>query len=318
MDFFVNDLSLNKQFADHLAFRQALEEVMRCHKCAVGYRRGFRIPRAIAGRQVSPTLNFRQAVQATGDRNFTILTMSWIDKHGPFVEDELLRSPGEYLELIDGTVVSEEVIGEAATRQFQGQSSGLVSFVPSAFQHTPVEVRWHRDNDIATCEVANYWSVAELDRHLEAQREAPATWEAFIEQLPGRFPNLSFLPNLADHLIGEPFSPYVVERTFFLLKQLDELKTCFDAQGRRTARGEELMDNFFRRDRARFSDASEQEKNDPRFRAAMTFRGPDGAAMECFWHGKIQTPPYRIHFSYPIERDTPLYICYIGQKLTKK
>lgn len=319
MDFFVNDLSLDKQYADHSIFRQALEEVMRCHKCAVSYRRTLRVPRGIGSRSVTPALSFRQAVQATGDRNFVILTMGWIDKHGPFVEDDLLRSPGEYFDLSDGTVVSEEAIGEAATRQFQGQSSGLVSFAPSAFLYSPVEVRWHRDDDQpVTCELANYWSAEELDRYLEEQREVPATWQAFIEQLPARFPNLSFLPNLLKHLAGEPFSPYVVERSLFLLKQLDELKTCFDAQGRRTARGEELVDSFFRRGKAVFSDASDTEKNDANFRSAMTFKDPEGRELPCFWHGKIKTPQYRIHFSYPIERDTPLYIAYIGPKLTKK
>ena len=319
MNFFVNDLSLDRQFPDHLIFRQALEEVMRCHKCAAGYKRALRVPRAIGRRPVSPSLNFRQAVQASGDRNFIILTMGWIDKHGPFIEDELLRSPGEYLDLNDGTVVSEESIGEAAARQFEGLPSGLVSFAPSTFQHTPVEVRWHQDDgNTATCDLSNYWAAQELGRYLEGQRQAPATWREFIEQLPARFPNLTFFPNLESHLNGETFSPYVVERTFVLLGVLNELKTCFDADGRRTTRGEEVMDNYFRRDRARFSDASEQEKNDPRFRAAMTFQDPNGVAMECFWHGKIQTPPYRIHFNYPIEKDMPLYIAYIGDKLTKK
>jgi hypothetical protein len=319
VDLFVNDLSLHGQFSDHQTFRRSLDEVIQCRACAATYRRALRVPRSIIGRPAIGQADFRQAVQMTGDKNFVSLVISWIAKNGPFVEDDLLRSPGEYLDLNDGTVVSEEAIGEAATRHFQSLPAGLVSFAPSTFQHTPIEVHWHRDDgSTVTCDLSNYWAVEELERHLEGERQTPATWEEFIEQLPARFPNLTFSSNLEQHLDGETFSPYVVERTFFLLGVLNELKTCFDAEGRRTARGEELMDNFFRRERARFSDASEQEKNDPRFRAAMTFRDPDGAAMECFWHGKIQTPPYRIHFSYPIEQDAPLYICYIGQKLTKK
>lgn len=318
MDLFVNDLSLHGQFGDHQAFRRSLEAVIQCRDCAISYRRTVRVARSIVGRPAIGQADFRQAVLAAGDKNFVSLVISWIAKNGPFVEDELLRNPSEYLVLTDDTLVSEEAIGEAATRHFQGLPSGLVSFAPSTFQHTPIEVSWHRDDEnTTTCELSNYWSAQELDHYLEGQRQAPATWGEFIEQLPARFPNLYFLPHLEDHLAGETFSPYVVERTFILLGVLNELKICFDANGRRTARGEELMDNYFRRERARFSDSSEQEKNDPRFRAAMLFRDPNGIEMACFWHGKIQTPPYRIHFSYPIERDAPLYVCYIGQKLTK-
>ena len=50
----------------------------------------------------------------------------------------------------------------------------------------------------------------------------------------------------------------------------------------------------------------------------MTFKDPEGRELICFWHGKIKTPQYRIHFSYPIEKGAPLYIAYIGEKLTKK
>ena len=319
MDFFVNDLSLHGQFIDHAGFRRSLQEVLQCRTCATTYGHTMKVPRAILGRPVLASQSFRQVVQATGDRNFIMFIMAWLDKHGPFVEDELLRNPNEYLDINDGTVVSEEAIGEAATRHFQGLSAGLVSFAPSTFQRSPVEVHWHRhSSDPVTCEIPNYWNAQELDHYLEGQQRDPATWKEFIAQLPARFPHLTFLPGLENHLAGDPFSLYVVERTFVLLGVLNELKTCFDVDGHRTARGEELMDNYVRRDRARISDSSEQEKNDPRLRAAMTFRDPSGEELVCFWHGKIQTPPYRIHFSYPIQKDVPLYIAYIGDKLTKR
>lgn len=50
----------------------------------------------------------------------------------------------------------------------------------------------------------------------------------------------------------------------------------------------------------------------------MTFKDEHGNPLECFWHGKISTSYYRIHFSYPITHDEPLYIAYIGPKLTKQ
>ena len=38
----------------------------------------------------------------------------------------------------------------------------------------------------------------------------------------------------------------------------------------------------------------------------------------CPWHGKVKSPQYRIHFSWPTTATTPIYIVYVGPKLTKK
>jgi hypothetical protein len=246
--------------------------------------------------------------------------MVWIGKNGPFLEDQLMGSPNEYLSLQNDVVVTETAIGEAAARHFQGLPAGLVSFAPSGYLFTPIEVNWHRDSaDVETCELPNFWESPTFEDYLKAQQSLPQTWQEFIAQLPGRFPNLTFLPDLEQHVAGTTFSPYLIARSFELLDVLNRLKTCFDAEGRRTAAGEELMDNYFRRDKALFSDSSDSEKNDAGFRNAMTFKDPDGQELICFWHGKIRRPiQFRIHFSYPIQSHTPLYIAYIGPKLTKK
>ncbi|WP_129629001.1 hypothetical protein [Candidatus Oscillochloris fontis] len=320
MDLFVNDLSLHGQFGDYQAFRRSLDDVLACRTCAANYQRTLRVPRSIIERQVTPQADFRQAVQANRDRNFVMLIMEWLNKRGPFVEDDLLRNPNEYLALSDDTLVTDEAIGEAATRHFQGLSAGLISFAPSTYQHTPISVHWHHDDgSVESCALPNCCEPEQLQCLLESYRQPPESWNDFIAQLPGRFPHLTFLPGLEDYLKGTTFSPYLVERSFVLLDVLNRLKTCFDAEGQRTAAGEELIDNFFRRDKALFSDSSDSEKNDPVFRNAMTFKDPDGHELICFWHGKVKRPiQFRIHFSYPIQSHTPLYVAYIGEKLTKK
>ena len=48
-------------------------------------------------------------------------------------------------------------------------------------------------------------------------------------------------------------------------------------------------------------------------------RGDDPTkTLFCPWHGKVQTPQLRVHFSYPIRANEPLYIVYVGPKLTKR
>lgn len=319
MDFFVNDVSLHGQFAHAHAFREAFDHVQSCKKILLQYQRRLFVSRQIIDRQVCVGQTFRQAVQATGDRNFIQLVMIWIAKNGPFIEDEQIGDPDEYLSLPHGEVVTDTALGAAAFHQFQGYDAGLVSFAPSNFTYTPVEVHWHRsDSNIEIGEVLNFWEVQALKTHLDRQQAMPQTWREMTHQLPKRFPNLIFLDGFDRYLDGEPFNPYVVERIFVLLDVLNRLKECFDIHGQRTPEGEELMNNYFYRTNARFSDSSESEKNDPRWRAAMTFRTPEGNAIQCFWHGKIKSSQYRIHFTYPIVSDQPLYIVYIGPKLTRK
>jgi hypothetical protein len=74
-------------------------------------------------------------------------------------------------------------------------------------------------------------------------------------------------------------------------------------------------------DRARFTDSSDTEKKDRQFAQAMTFTHPETRGrVFCSWHGKIQTPLYRIHFEWPIpdNQDRKILVAYIGPKLTKK
>jgi hypothetical protein len=53
----------------------------------------------------------------------------------------------------------------------------------------------------------------------------------------------------------------------------------------------------------------------------MTFPHPErvGETLFCPWHGKVQTPQIRIHFSgTTIRHDQPLYVVYIGPKIAKR
>ncbi|WP_448544934.1 hypothetical protein [Roseiflexus sp.] len=322
MDFFVNELSLHGQFKNVSEFRQAIREVMGCRERITRYKRRIFVSRCIVDREVlQGGKTFRKTVPETGNKDFVRLVMIWIDRDGPFIEDNRISDPGEYLSLPghNDEVVTDAGIGEAAFRQFRGSDTSLVSFAPSNYNYTPIEVCWHHnDSDVKSCDLLNFWEAQKLENHLQTRQSPPSSWQDMIVQLPSRFPNLTFLNNLDKHLVGEPFDVCIVERVFVLLDVLNQLKVSFDNQGERTRNGEELLDNYFRRQNALFSDASDQEKNDPNLRSRMIFSDSDSPQLECFWHGKIRHREYRIHFTYPITSNQPLYIAYIGPKLTKK
>ena len=104
----------------------------------------------------------------------------------------------------------------------------------------------------------------------------------------------------------------------FLLSALDGFASEFDASGLRTPEGRRIYREYFSGEEAAFSDSSDSEKR--RFRARLTFPHPDepGESMFCTWHGKVSHMTLRLHFSWPVRADEPVYVVYAGPKLTKR
>ena len=99
---------------------------------------------------------------------------------------------------------------------------------------------------------------------------------------------------------------------------LHDLKNCFDDRGQRTPEGHETYRKHFTGKKAWFSDSSDSEKAD--FRRDLTFSHPAdaGETLFCTWHGKVKTPQLRIHFSWPVHAAEPLYVVYVGPKITRR
>ena len=67
-----------------------------------------------------------------------------------------------------------------------------------------------------------------------------------------------------------------------------------------------------------FSDSSDSEKVEFKQKLTFVHPGKDKQTLFCSWHGKVQTPQLRIHFSSRILATEPLYIVYVGPKITKQ
>ena len=139
-----------------------------------------------------------------------------------------------------------------------------------------------------------------------------------INRSKNDFLHLTFSDDLYDSLKPEPFNSSIAEGATKLLNTLNTLKTCFDTQGNMTKEGKELKQKHFCKKEPAFSDESETNKN--RFKTELTFKKPNGKSGEsifCPFHGKIRHREFRLHFSHPIRHDEPLYIVYLGPKITK-
>lgn len=321
MELLVNDLSFQRQFKDIASFRGAIERLMVIRQVAMQYGWPIYCHRAISHAAVTPTMNMPQAVQ-TMTQSERRAILQWVTQLGPFWDDERNHSPDDWFEWND-QIVTDSAVGEAAWFCLNGIDHGLVSLTPSDWEFSPVPVEILNDTvPRKSVDVQNYWDPAAAEAVLKAAPAPLPSWGHLEQVSPTRFPNLSFAADAFAPLVGYPFAPGAANRLLFILKTLNHFKTCFDSNGERTAEGHEIYRNFFTGKKgeggrgALFSDSSDGEKND--FEMKLTFKHPiePGKSLFCPWHGKVQTPPLRVHFSWPVRANEPILIVYVGPKLT--
>lgn len=316
MDVLLNELSLHGQFTSGQDFHTALDLVMSARNKINQFGGQLHCHRGLLQYQVTHQLNLQQAV-AQLDINKSRAIMAWLTKQGPFWEDSRQHDGDDWLEY-QGQIITDTGLGEVAYRHFSGSDYQTFSFAPSNWQTNPIDVDWHRDGHIISISLTNHWHIYSLEQCLETANPPITSWQQLADIMPVRCQNLTFSENSFEYLYAHPFVVSAAKRIVELLKLLNKFKTCFNEQGERTAEGQRLYQAYFTGDNAWFSDSSESEKSV--FKNELTFSHPVNKSQRLFcpWHGKVKTPQIRIHFSWPINVNEPLYVPYIGLKITKR
>lgn len=317
MELLFNDLSINGQFSDIPSFRHAIGRVMSMRNIARQFGHELHCHRNVAHAQVTRDFTMPQAIQGFG-REERRAVMQWLTQLGPFWEDVRTHSPDDYLDC-NGEVVTETALGEAAFSCLRGSDRRLVSLTPSSWEFSPIFVSWIRaEGDSSDINVANHLTVDDLETVLRSAPLPITSWGQLELVLKPRCPHLVFSADSFEPLRGHPFVRGAAHRIIELLDTLDKFKCCFDAHGQRTPEGHRLYRDHFTGDKAWFSDSSAAEMQV--FRTELTFRHPDAdsESLFCTWHGKVKTPQIRIHFSWPVRADVPLYVVYVGPKITRR
>jgi hypothetical protein len=316
MDLFVNELSLHAQFGTPVELVPAIKTILGCRHLAEQHAHQLYCPRRIGQQMVTPELTFQQAVLQSRDQDLIRIVTRWIDKHGPFADDVRIHPPGEWFEHAN-EIVTDSTLGEVAYRIIQKLAVATISFQPSTFMHSPLTVDWKRGDDLSEIvEVVNFWLVDQFQQYCLTNRTQVTSWRDLINRLRNDCDQLTLLDSVMNGLVSEPFNLVIAKQVERLLAILNQLKTCFDAQGRMTVEGHHILADHFQGDGAKFSDESDTNKQ--RFQNEMTFKTPSGESIFCPYHAKISFRYYRIHFSWPVGHDEPLYVAYIGPKITRE
>lgn len=318
MSFLLNELSLHGQFTDARDFESALERVMRIRAVISKAGQQLACSRSLGQAHITtnPDRSLQQWVGRLG-RDKQRALMSWINQQGPFWNEPACHSDDDYLQCND-EIVTASSVGEAAWSCLHYQKAHVISFSPSDWQTSPLMVDWHDGQAVRAVNVENYWELTLVREVLQSAEVPLASWGDLQERVRQRCSNLTFTDASFQSLGDQPFAFSAAKRLQFLFEMLNEFVDCFDVNGKRTDRGNELYQDYFTGDRARFSDSSNDEKS--HFCERLTFPHPEREAesLFCPMHGKVQTPQYRFHFSWPIQAGQPVYIVYVGPKLTKR
>lgn len=320
MEFLVNDLSIHEQFRNPAEFRDALVELMTIRSTAKRFGREIHCHREFMHSKPIPDMPLQQAIGNFKEESERRAVMAWLGRSGPFWEDIRQHGKDDWLECFED-IVTDTALGEAAFRTLHSVKCGVVSVAPSDWLKTPLVVTWHSDHegkDSRYSDVTNVWDVRTLEKVLQSEVQPPRSWEELRKTSTSRFQDLTFTSDCFTPLSGVPFSKAAADRLICLLDILDNFTCAFDEDGARNAEGHRMYQEYFSGSRALFSDSSETEKQ--RFCNEMTFTHPEDSSktMFCPWHGKVSRSTLRLHFSWPVSREKPVYVVYAGPKITKR
>jgi len=252
-------------------------------------------------------------------RDEKAVILNWLGKSGPFLDDDRTDSDDDLYHL-NGEDVTNLGAAEAA-RQCQKYNDGrLLSLNNETFKKTPLEVvHGLIEEPLGSVLVRNSWSFEEVKEWADGADPEPANWVELLDVSRRRYGHLLIGDHCDEVLGGQTFYPVVSRRVLELLRVLNTISGSIDKNGKLSASGEELKEAHFVGKKAWFS--SESDGNKKEFANDMTFPDPadPSRSIECFWHGKIKTPQFRVHFEWPLSTGTKIIkVTYIGPKLSKK
>ena len=324
MDLLLNDLSIHEQFHDIDSFHQALERLMEMLAAAKRFDREVYCNRNLVNTSPGQNFSIQKAVNQLRDKAKCRVIMLWLTKSSFWDTLEQRRhSEDDLLECVDQNdkVVTDTAVGEAAFRMLDGSTCGIISVRPSEWEFSPVNVIYRSDNRQSgdrSISLENFLDSSTLASSLQDAEPPVRSWNALEAAVRRRFKRLTFAESCFESLAKVPFAQSSAESLEKRLDILNQLAAARDKSKTQSLEEQPIYKNHFMGESAWFSDSSENEKR--HFRERLTFPHPErpGYQLFCPYHGKEKHSQLRLHFSWPIQPAQPVYVVYIGPKLTKR
>lgn len=189
MKWYLNDASLQGQFSEIPSFEAILQALIAARVRVERLRRDFRITRSLTERLVGPGITLRRMVQQSRHRDLRAAVLAWLDRTGPFIDDDRQEEANDYFEWC-GLDVTESGLGEAARRVKSGQSAVTFSFPGGVhcFEFTPLAVdHGLQEERYGIYDIENVWTISDLTASALSKGRAILSWQALVEAARERF-----------------------------------------------------------------------------------------------------------------------------------
>ena len=323
MRWYINDTSLQGQFPRASDFFQLLEGLLSCRSRFPNLQAALYLTKSIAEAKITADQTFRQAIASSNNPELRRSVLQWLDRRGPFIEDDRHPEGDDYFECY-GYDVTDNGLGEATRRAKAGMP--VISFSFSRgnidFSTTPLTV-YHGipDDRIGSYDINNLFELEGLEASVLNSRATPTNWEQLVQFARAEYEHLIIPDTVFSNpaLSKESFEIAISDRALVLLKHLNDYMGDRAVGGNEGPTARQIIDDHFTGSNANFSGESPTNQND--FRVEMTFLDPESPQRAIFahWHGKISRRYFRLHFEWPIaSNETKIKILYLGPKITKR
>ena len=317
---FLNEISL-QGFPSDDALRKAVKALLAARRDSPNLARVLFCSSLIGEIQARPGERLLASL-ARLERDDKAAVLNWLAKKGPFFDVEYDEIDNNLFHLY-GIEVTDLGAGEAARYSLRGFDGRLLSFTHRSYPDFSVEslpvVHGFTDAPLSIVAVPNIHDFSHARLVADAAEPEPTSWPGLLDVCRRKYAGLIISSYCDEVLSALTFYPAVSRRTIELLKVLNDLVSEMADDGSVSACGQEIIQSHFVGENAWFTDESDRNKRD--FRTEMTFPDPTGSGkqLQCFWHGKIKTQQFRIHFEWPVPAgDNALKVAYIGPKISRR
>lgn len=313
---FVNELALAEACAAEPIPHSPLEALVEARQRFPVFGRALYCARGMPSTRVGDTQTLADIVR-TLPRDKIGLVFQWLVNKGPFIEDD--RQPlDDDIFVFGDDDVTEMGLGEAARRILVSKKAATFSVVTSSasrFAGNPLQVTHGiPDEPFSVVNVPNYNRGEALAAILADTPVVPKTWSELLSLCRNDFDRLNISEYCERILSRHPYRVAAGRRIQELLRVLQRLMTEIDNSGGLSTVGVEIRDQYFVGERAWFTSESVTRKHDEQ---KFTFPDPSGkGTLVCYWHGKVSTGAFRVHFEWPVQRPSEgLRVVYMGPHL---
>ena len=183
MRWYINDLSVQGQYTSPLEFVELLSRMLalkirvrRIGSNLFCSRDQFR------NRPVLPGTTVVEALRNSSQRDLRNMSLSWLDKSGPFLEDSRLQQTDD-LFFFENHDVTDQGLGEAARQRLAFRATASFSFPGGQvdFCKDSLFIQQGFPNElISTVQLQNFWTLDGLEKHAQLCEDTPDSWTSLL------------------------------------------------------------------------------------------------------------------------------------------